>query len=209
LLFSRIFTYFMLIALVAFLLLSFFLPYVLSTPVFGRRLLRADYLSGMNIIPVVLFAYVFQGMYTNFIAGIYIKERNKTLPFITGLGALVNVVVNLLLIPPLGIMGAALATLAAYIAMAIAIYIPSQRAYPIQYEWGRIGLLAAVIGVAFVAERILIGVGAVSGTAAIFMVRVACTGIAIGGLFAFGFFSERERAFLTEIAGRFRRKEAR
>ncbi|MBS1903810.1 MAG: polysaccharide biosynthesis protein [Bacteroidetes bacterium] len=209
LLFSRIFTYFMLIALVAFLLLSFFLPYVLSTPVFGRRLLRADYLSGMNIIPVVLFAYVFQGMYTNFIAGIYIKERNKTLPSITGLGALVNVAVNLLLIPPLGIMGAALATLAAYIAMAIAIYIPSQRAYPIQYEWGRIGLLALVVGVAFVAERILVGVGAVSGSAAVFMVRVACTGIAIGGLFAFGFFSERERAFFAEIAGRFRRREAR
>jgi O-antigen/teichoic acid export membrane protein len=203
-LFSRVFTYFMLVALVACLLLAFFLPYILSTPVFGRRLLRADYLSGMSIIPVVLFAYVFQGAYTNFIAGIYIKEKNKTLPFITGLGAIVNVVVNLLLIPPLGIMGAALATLAAYIAMAIAIYIPSQKAYPINYEWKRIGLLAAITILTYIIERILVLGGVVSGGVAIFGVRIVLSLAAIGALFAFGFFSERERAFLREIGGRFR-----
>lgn len=199
LLFARIFTYVMLFALVAFLLLSFFLPTILSTAVFGRRLLRADYLSGMSIIPVVLFAYIFQGMYTNFIAGIYIKERNKVLPLVTGFGALVNVSVNLLLIPSLGIMGAALATLAAYIAMAIGIYIPSQRAYPIKYEWGRIGLLALIIGVAFTTERIVVGTGMLTAFAPIFVLRIVLSIAAIGGLFAFGFFSEREREFLREI----------
>ncbi|HYM19779.1 MAG TPA: oligosaccharide flippase family protein [Candidatus Kapabacteria bacterium] len=205
-LFSRVFTYFMLVALVAFLLLSFFLPYILSTPVFGRRLLRADYLSGMSIIPVVLFAYIFQGAYTNFIAGIYIKERNKTLPFITGLGALVNVVVNLALIPILGIMGAALATLAAYIAMAIAIYIPSQKAYPIKYEWKRVALAASVVLSTYTIERILVAGGIVSGGVIIFAIRIILSLAAIGALFAFGFFSGRERAFIRETIGRLRFK---
>ncbi|HEY6170656.1 MAG TPA: oligosaccharide flippase family protein, partial [Candidatus Kapabacteria bacterium] len=138
LLFSRVFTYFMLACLLGFLFLAFFLPYILSTPIFGRQLLRADYLVGMSIIPVVLFAYIFQGMYTNFIAGIYIANRNRVLPLITGAGAGVNVLVNIILIPVVGIMGAAYATLLAYMVMAYLLYKESQKVYPIKYEWGRV-----------------------------------------------------------------------
>lgn len=157
LLFSRIFTYFMLICLVAFLALSFFLPYILSTPIFGRQLLRADYLVGMNIIPVVLFAYIFQGMYTNFIAGIYIKNRNRVLPLITGAGAFTKVIVTVALVPVIGIMGAALASLAAYIIMALYIFKESQKAYPIKYEWDRVLELFFAIGVAYGIERLIVG----------------------------------------------------
>ncbi len=205
LLFARIFTYFMLIAGVAFLLLSFFLPYLLSTPIFGRQLLRNDYLSGMNIIPVILFAYIFQGMYTNFIAGIYIKERNKVLPLITGIGAVVNIIVNILLIPILGIMGAALATLAAYAVMAYAIYLPSKKAYPVPYEWKRIGLLALDIGAIFALERVLVLTGVVTDLLPILLLRIALSITAIAGLFIFGFFSEQERAFLKSGISRIRK----
>ncbi len=204
LLFARILTYFLLISGVAFLLLAFFLPYALSTPVFGRRLLRADYLSGMTIIPVVLFAYIFQGMYTNFIAGIYIKEKNKVLPLITGIGAAVNVIANIVLIPVLGIMGAALATLAAYAVMAYAIYIPSQKAYPVPYEWKRIGLLALDIGLIFGLDRVIEASGLIQFSAPVFWLRVALSAAAIAGLFGLGFFSEREKQFLRELRGRFK-----
>ncbi|HET9137220.1 MAG TPA: oligosaccharide flippase family protein [Candidatus Kapabacteria bacterium] len=203
LLFARILTYFLLVCGVAFIALSFFLPYVLSTPIFGRRLLRSDYLSGMSIIPVVLFAYIFQGLYTNFIAGIYIKERNKVLPFITALGAGVNIIVNILLIPQLGIMGAALATLAAYIAMAIAIYIPSQKAFPVPYEWKRIGLLAFDIGIIYTIERFIALNQIIVSSEGLMGLRLFLLAAAIGGLFLFGFFSERERMFLRQLTAKF------
>jgi len=203
LLFSRVFTYFMALALVAFLLLSFFLPYLLSTPVFGRRLLRADYLPGMTIIPVVLFAYVFQGMYTNFIAGIYIKERNRVLPYITGLGALVNVGVNMLLIPRIGIMGGAIATLAAYFVMAVVIYWESQKAYPIRYEWGRIAKLFLIIGLAYGLERALVATSVVTSSSVVFALRGGLSLAALGSLFLAGFFSPREIELLGSL---FKRK---
>jgi O-antigen/teichoic acid export membrane protein len=130
---------------------------ILSTPIFGRQLLRSDYLVGMNIIPVVLFAYIFQGMYTNFIAGIYIKNRNRVLPIITGVGAGVNVLVNIILIPILGILGAAFATLVAYIVMAYYIYRESQKVYPIQYEWVRVLELFVAVAVAYGIERLVVG----------------------------------------------------
>ncbi len=96
-----------------------------------------------------LAAYIFQGMYTNFIAGIYIKEHNKVLPFVTGLGAAVNIITNIILIPIMGIMGAALATLFAYMAMAAALYWQSQKVYFIKYDWRRVGFVALLVLIGF------------------------------------------------------------
>ncbi len=202
LLFAKVFTYFMAISLVAFLLLSFFLPYVLSTPVFGRRLLRTDYLAGMSIIPVVLFAYIFQGMYTNFIAGIYIKERNKVLPYITGIGAFVNVIVNMVLIPQIGIMGAAIATLAAYLIMAYAIYAQSQKVYPVQYEWGKVTKLFVIILLAYGIERSLFFMNMLQLPSEVFSVRVVLTLIAMGAIYLSGFFGQNEIEFIKGLLKR-------
>jgi O-antigen/teichoic acid export membrane protein len=199
-LFSRVFTYFMLIALIGFLFLSFVLPYIVSTPIFGRSLLKKEYLVGLNIIPVVLAAYIFQGMYTNFIAGIYIKEHNKVLPYITGIGAVVNVLSNLLLIPILGMMGAALATLLAYLAMAVVIYWQSQKVYFIHYEWKRVGTLAIIVGLAFSIERVLSA--NVESNPALLASRSALFIAAIGGLFLTDFFSKSELAFVRGLVKR-------
>jgi O-antigen/teichoic acid export membrane protein len=197
LLFSRVFTYFMFIALIGFLGLTFALPYLVSTPLYhGRRLLKPEYLTGMSIIPVVLFAYVFQGMYTNFIAGIYIKEHNKVLPFITGLGALVNIVTNILLIPRMGIMGAALATLFAYIAMAGSLYIQAQKVYPIPYDWARVGTLFATVGIAYALERALILGHIMHGEPLMLLTRAAIFIAAIAALFVVNFFTPGEKKIL-------------
>jgi O-antigen/teichoic acid export membrane protein len=202
--FAKVFTYFMLIALVGFLVLSFFLPYILTTPIFGRSLLRSDYFSGIPIIPVVLLAYVFQGMYTNFIAGIYIAERNRSLPWVTGIGAFVNIVANMLLVPELGILGAAVATLLAYLAMAIAIYQVSSKAYPVPYEWPRIVILFIVTLGSFGFERILILSNTIWREPDIVIFRTGMVLLAIGALFFFGFFSKDEIAFLKGISQRFK-----
>lgn len=197
-LFSHIFTYFMLASLVAFLLLAFFLPYILTTPIFGRQLLPLRYMGGIGIIPVVLFAYIFQGMYTNFIAGIYIEEKNKFLPLITGLGAATNVIVNLLLIPSMGIMGAAIATLAAYIVMAIAIYRISQKAYPIAYDWSRVIKLFITICTFYAVERLVVLENLLNGGVWLLLLRLGLTVIVFAVLSLSGFFSEKEIKFLKE-----------
>ncbi len=199
-LFSRVFTYFMMIALTAFLGLSFALPYLVSTPIYhGRRLLKPEYLTGMSIIPVVLFAYIFQGMYTNFIAGIYIKEHNKVLPFITGLGALVNIVSNIVLIPRMGIMGAALATLFAYMAMAGSLYVQAQKVYPIPYDWTRVGTVAGIVGVGYGAERILTLGHILQGGPALAAARASIFCGAIASLFLINFFTAGEKRVLRKF----------
>lgn len=156
LLFAKVLTYFMLAMGFAFLFFSFYMPHIVSTPIFGRTLLRADYLSGLHIIPIVLAAFIFQGMYTNFLAGIYIKDRNKVLPYITGVGAAVNVAANYALIPVWGMTGAAVATLLSYVVMAGHIYYESNKVYPVAYEWRRIASLSLIVLGIFVFERLVL-----------------------------------------------------
>ena len=90
------------------------------------------------MVPIILLAYLFYGIYVNLQVGLYIEEKTKYFPLITGAGALVNVATNLLLIPVLGIVGAALAVLASYMVMAAGIFIFAQRFYKIEYEYGKI-----------------------------------------------------------------------
>ena len=64
----------------------------------------------------------------------FIEEKSFYIPVITGIGAAINIGVNFLLIPVWGIVGAALATLASYLIMAVAVYKITQRFYEINYE---------------------------------------------------------------------------
>ena len=59
----------------------------------------------------------------------FIEEKSSYIPVITGIGAAINVGVNFLLIPVWGIVGAALATLASYLVMAVAVYKITQKFY--------------------------------------------------------------------------------
>lgn len=138
-LFARILTYFLLLMTSVFLLLSFFLDDLVKPPFFwGHSILPAAYWSGLAIVPVVMLAYVCLGVYNNLVAGIYIEKKTQYLPIATFVGALVNVAANYLLIPPMGMMGAAVATLLSYALMALLIYVMARRVYPVTYEGGRI-----------------------------------------------------------------------
>jgi peptidoglycan biosynthesis protein MviN/MurJ (putative lipid II flippase) len=57
----------------------------------------------------------------------------------------VNTLLNLFLIPWLGALGAALATLLAYLAMLLALYVWIEKAYPVHYPWVRLAVSAALM----------------------------------------------------------------
>ncbi len=154
-LFSKVFTYFVLVMLLMFLGVSFFVEDLVRIEVFGKHFFHPDYWVGVPIVPWILLGYVFNGAYVVFIAGAYLEKKTKFLPFITGLGAVVNIGVNVLLIPSLGIMGAALATLAAYAVMAITMYFASQKFYQIRYEWKKVSGMAFAATITFICFRFL------------------------------------------------------
>ena len=138
-LFSKVLTYFTLAGCFILVILSLFINDVVQIKIFGHTIIQESYLSGLNIVPVVLSGYMFLGMCTIFTAGIFIKEKSIYVPFVTAIGATVNIVLNFWLIPIIGIMGAALATLLAYLVMAFIYFFITQRFYKIDYELIKLG----------------------------------------------------------------------
>ena len=137
-LFSKVLTYFTLAGSIVLVFLSLFINDIVTVKILGRSLIASSYWSGLSIVPVILLGYLFNGIYVVFTAGIYIKEKSIYVPFITGLGALINIAVNFALIPSMGMMGAAFATLASYIVIALGFFIVTQRFYKINYEYWKI-----------------------------------------------------------------------
>lgn len=149
-LFSKILTYFTLFSSILILLVSLYIDDVVKFKIFGRFIINPAYWSGLGIVPIVLLGYLFNGIFVNLMAGIYIEKKTSHLPYITGIGAAINVIVNLLLIPKFGMFGAAWATFFAYAGMALAIYIVSQKYYPVKYELGQLLKIGVATGVVII-----------------------------------------------------------
>jgi O-antigen/teichoic acid export membrane protein len=145
-LFSKILTLFVLISSLIWIILTLFVEdFARFEFLPGKSIIGKEYLSGIIIVPIILLGYLFNGMYYNFQAGIYIEEKTKYFPYVTFSGALANVAVNVLLIPKMGVIGAAIATLASYIIMAGGLYYFSQKYYRIEYETAKIARLLTLV----------------------------------------------------------------
>lgn len=125
---ARIFRFFMLFALLMFLGLSLFaidISHLLTTELFYDSAIVVIYL-----VPAILLS----NMYI-FTPGIGIAKKTHYLIWINITGALLNIVLNYFLIPPLGIKGAGIATLLSYLVTFIILVIVSQRLYNIPHHW--------------------------------------------------------------------------
>jgi O-antigen/teichoic acid export membrane protein len=137
-LFARVFTVFTAVCGGIFLITSFFIEYIVRMPFIGGRFINPEYWHGMAIIPIVMIAYFFNGVFINMAAGLHIQKRTGFFPLATGIAALVSVGATWLLVPSYGIIGAAWAKVVAYLISAIMLYIFAQRVYPMKYEWRKV-----------------------------------------------------------------------
>jgi O-antigen/teichoic acid export membrane protein len=147
--YSRVFTYFMLAGVTLFLGVSLYLKIVL------HLFVGEQYWEASPVVPFILLSYLFYGLYVNCIVGVYITKKTKPIPYVTGFAAAVNIVLNLLLIPRFGMMGAALATLMAYMSMAASLYLINKKVFPIQYEMARLYKIGSAALIIFVANFFL------------------------------------------------------
>ena len=147
--FSKVLTYFTLFAAGIFLAISFFIDELVRLKIFGVSFFGEEYWASTEVVPIILLSYIIYGMYVNFMVGIYLEKKTSYLPIITGAGALMNVLANLMLIPIFGMMGSAYASLIGYLVMAGLLYIFAQKYYAIPYEFGRLLKLALVAAAIF------------------------------------------------------------
>jgi O-antigen/teichoic acid export membrane protein len=119
----------------------------LLAPWIVRLLTTPKFYRASEVVPLLVFGA------TSFIAfnvmsiGIGRAKKTQFNWVITGGAALVNVGLNFVLIPPYGMIGAAVSTLVAYLVMFFGMTIRAQQVFPVPYQWKRIALAAgAAVG---------------------------------------------------------------
>jgi O-antigen/teichoic acid export membrane protein len=117
----------------------------LLAPWLVRLLTTPDFYDGADVVPVLVFAFVVFGMYVVVVTSIGRAGKRGSNWMITGAAALFNVALNLILIPPFGMTGAAISMVASYFAMFLGITWKAQRVFPVRYQWRRV---ATAIGAA-------------------------------------------------------------
>ena len=93
----------------------------------------------LTIVPFLLLANVFLGINFNLNIWYKLQDRNRIGAYISIGGALITIVMNLMLIPVIGILGSAITTLVVYFTMAVASYYMGRKYYPIPYNLRAIG----------------------------------------------------------------------
>jgi O-antigen/teichoic acid export membrane protein len=115
-----------------------------------KYFLGAHLREGLGVVPVLLLAYFFLGLYYNFSIWYKLADRTKIGAYISVGGMIITLLINFMLVPnPLvGYYGAALAALACYGFMATASYFTGQRYYPIEYPiWKILAYIGTAIAV--------------------------------------------------------------
>jgi O-antigen/teichoic acid export membrane protein len=107
----------------------------------------------------------------------------------------VNVVLNLVLVPPLGIVGAGLALVASYLVVVALMYVFTQRLFPVPYEWGRLARVLLVAAAVVAAGELLLPSDGLDG----FLSRAALLATYPLLLLLSGFFTAEERGWLSRL----------
>lgn len=150
-LFGRVLVYLCQFIAYASVTLMVFLDWLVAIPVLGRPVIHPAYWAGIAIVPGVLLAYAFEAWAVHFQLGIYIAKDTRYFMFSNGVGAVVTVAGNLLLVPVLGLWGAALSACLCYLTIAVLVTRRSQRHFPIPIPWKTFTPIAlwAALGWAF------------------------------------------------------------
>ena len=106
-----------------------------------------DMYRGLHIVPILLFANIFLGIYYNL--SIWYKLSNKTSPgaWITIIGAVVTIIINYFFIPRYGFLACAWAHFFCYGSMMVISYFWGQNNYPVPYNVGKLSVYMALAAI--------------------------------------------------------------
>jgi O-antigen/teichoic acid export membrane protein len=113
----------------------------------------------------------------------------------TGAALAANVALNLLLVPPFGIVGAGVALVVSYLVVLALMYGFTQRLFPVPYEWGRLIRIATVASALVALGELLLPTSGAGGL----VLRTALWLAYPLALLVTGFFGRDERRWLAGL----------
>lgn len=102
------------------------------------------YWAAMWVVPIILIANFFLGIYHNLSVWYKITDRTRFGGYISVIAAIITLTMNFWLIPIIGFKGSAIATLCAYGSMMLISFLYGRKYYPIPYNLKKIGIYLSV-----------------------------------------------------------------
>lgn len=129
--------YYIIVSLLIFLGMVFYLDIF-------KYLIHQDYWSGLRVIPIVLFSYIFQGIFFNLSLWYKLTEQTMYGAWFSFVGVIITLLINIIFVPIYSYMASAWAAFVCYFVMMIISYYFGQKHMPIRYDLKSIGLYTAL-----------------------------------------------------------------
>lgn len=136
--------FFIIFTLLAFLAVMFYLDIL-------RHVIGRDYWDGLRVVPIVMAAEIFMGIYFNLSFWYKLIDETRWGAYFSLTGCIILILMNIFLVPKYGYIACAWAGFTGYGVAMLLSYFVGQKKYPIQYDLKAIGmyvLLAALLYVA-------------------------------------------------------------
>ena len=130
-----------------------FIGVSLNIDIFKYFIRSEEYWSGLYVVPILLLANVFLGIYYNQSIWYKLSGQTKFGAYIAIGGGAITILVNMIFIPLYGFEASAWATLIVYGLQMVASYLLGQKYYPIKYNLRKFGLyFGLALGLFFIAQ---------------------------------------------------------
>lgn len=139
--------YFIIFTLLAFLAVVFYMPVL-------KYLVGSSYWEGLEVVPVVMLAEIFMGIYFNLSFWYKLKDKTWWGAVMSATGAVVMVIVNVLLVPKIGYWACAWGGFAGYGTAMLLSFIIGRRYMSIPYDYRQIFLYVALAALLYCAAML-------------------------------------------------------
>ena len=115
-----------------------------------KLIIHPSYWSGMRVVPIVLFSYIFQGVFFNLSLWYKLTDKTQYGAYFSIMGLVITLLVNVLFVPRISYMASAWASFACYFVMMLVSYFVGQKYMKIPYDLRSMGLYT-IVALAFLA----------------------------------------------------------
>ena len=141
--------FFVIFTLLAFLAVMFYMDIL-------RYIITPDYWPGLKVVPIVMAAEMFMGVYFNLSFWYKLIDETRWGAYFSLIGCVIIVLLNIIFVPIYGYIACAWAGLAGYFTVTLLSYFVGQKKYPINYDLKRIGLYVLLAAVLYVASVFIV-----------------------------------------------------
>ena len=110
-----------------------------------KFIIAPSYWEGLKVVPVVLWTYIFQGVYFNLSFWYKLTDKTQWGAYFSIIGVIITFALQAVFVPKIGYMASALSSTVCYLVIMLLSYLVGRKHLEIPYDLRRIGMYTGVV----------------------------------------------------------------